>query len=108
MNQSGDVSHSPTSFPNFLSDQREELTEILRSRLIECGWRDQVANMCRNLIQRHGVEQIRLEQIISDVAPKARQTVPDQVRTELLDMIKKLNRAPTQPQQNVQQPTIHE
>lgn len=87
----------------FLSDSREELSEILRSRLIECGWRDQVANMCRNLIQKHGVEQIRLEQIIGEVKPKARQSVPDHVKIELLEMIRKRNQAQPQTQQLQQQ-----
>lgn len=88
--------------PSFLGDKREELTEILRSRLIECGWRDKVAKMCRDLIQKHGVEQIRLEQIIGEVRPKAKQAIPEQVKTELLDMIRKLdqNQLETQSQQS--------
>lgn len=80
-----------TNPSNDLCDKREELTEFLRSRLIECGWRDQVANMCRNLIQKHGVEQIKLAQIINEVRSEARQKVPDQVKTELLNKIRKLN-----------------
>lgn len=87
--------------PN-LADKREELTELLRSRLIECGWRDQVANMCRNLIQKHGVEQIRLEQIMSEVQPVARQSVPYNVKSELLEMIRKLNQVHQQ-QNSIQQ-----
>lgn len=74
---------------------REELTEYLRSRLIECGWRDQVANMCRTFIQKNGVEQVRLEQIVCEVRAKARQKVPDQIKTELLEMIRKLSREQT-------------
>lgn len=71
--------------------QREQLTETLRSRLIECGWRDQVAVMCRNLIQDRGVEQIKFEQLIKEVTPTARASVPDQVKTDLLEMIRKLD-----------------
>lgn len=102
------MSQSDSSPPQtaYLSDKREELTEILRSRLIECGWRDQVANMCRNLIHKHGVEHIRLEQIISEVRPRARQTVPEHVKTELLEMIRKLDPSQLQPQQATQLPPI--
>lgn len=75
----------------FLSDKREELTEHLRSRLIECGWRDQVASMCRSLIQKHGVEQISLEEILGEVRPKARQIVPDNIKRELIDMMRQMN-----------------
>lgn len=89
----------PYTTPLYLGDRREELTEILRSRLIECGWRDQVANMCRNLIHKHGVKHIRLEQIVSEVKPMARQTIPEHVKSELLDMIKKLDTSQLQPQQ---------
>lgn len=77
--------------PSYLGDKREELTEILTSRLIECGWRDQVANMCRNLIQKHGVEHISLEEIIGEVRPKAKQLVPDQIKTEVLEIIRKMS-----------------
>ena len=74
-----------------LCDRREELTEYLRSRLIECGWRDQVTNMCRNMIQKHGVEQIKFAHIINEVQPEAKRKVPDQVKNDLLVMIRKFN-----------------
>lgn len=80
------------TFPHYLTDRREELTDTLRSRLIECGWRDQVANMCRNLIQKHGVDKVRLEQIIKDVGPKARQDVPEHVKGEILELMRKLDK----------------
>lgn len=51
--------------------------------------------MCRSMIQKHGVEHVRLEQMISEVGPKARQSVPEQVRTEILDAIKKQMRPAT-------------
>lgn len=109
------------SYPSHMGDKREELTEILTTRLIECGWRDQVANMCRNIIQKHGVEHIRLEQIICEVSSKAKQIVPEQIKTDLLDMIRKLDHNQLEPQsqpsgqyktknfqQQPSQPTIHE
>lgn len=101
------------SFTCFLNDQREELTEKLRSRLIECGWRDQVANLCRNMIQKHGVEQVNLDQMIHEVGPKARQSVPDQVKTEILEVIRKEMKSPAmveseQPQPPLQEQTIQE
>lgn len=85
--------NSPMTLPIYLTDKREELTEFLKSRLIECGWRDQVANICRELIQKHGVEQIRLEDIINEVRPTAREKVPEQVKAELLEKIRKMTPA---------------
>lgn len=74
-----------------LNDKRDELTELLRSRLIECGWRNQVANMCRDLIQRRGVEQIKLSDIVNEVRTEARQNIPEKIRTEILDKIRQIN-----------------
>lgn len=88
-----DSNNTMTPLPIYLTDKREELTEFLKSKLIECGWRDQVANSCRELIQKHGVEQIRLEDIINEVRPAAREKVPEQVKTELLEKIRKMTPA---------------
>lgn len=85
-------SQNQLNLPHYLTEKREELTETLRSRLIECGWRDQVANMCRDLIQKQGVDKIRLEQIIEEVGPRARQDIPEQVRGEMLELMKKIDK----------------
>lgn len=77
--------------PCLTGDDRFRLSEHLRSRLIECGWRDQVASQCRAIIHKHGVENIRLEQILSEVRPTAKEQIPDQVKMELLEMVRKLN-----------------
>lgn len=89
-----DVTSQSTSPPSFIlnEDKHEELADILRSKLIECGWRDKVANMCRTLIQQHGIENIRLEQIMNEVKQEARSSVPDRVKVEMLDVIRKFNR----------------
>lgn len=90
-------SQNQSTFPCLLTDKRDELRETLRSRLIECGWRDQVANMCRNLIQKHGVEQVKFEQIIDEVGPKAKLAVPEHVKNEILEMMRELDKATLQP-----------
>jgi len=71
---------------------KEELAEFLRSQLIECGWRDQVAAMCRNYIQKHGVENVKLSDIINEVRFEARQKVPEKVRNEVLGKLRKMTR----------------
>lgn len=73
-----------------LSVKREELTEYLRSRLIESGWRDQLATMCREIIQKRGVDNVKLVHLISEVRTEARQKVPENLRTEMLGKIRKL------------------
>ena len=76
---------------DMLVDQREELTEYLRSRLIECGWRDQVASKCRDLIQKQGVQNVKLAHLISEVKNEANLKVPDTVRNDLIVKIRQMN-----------------
>lgn len=85
-----DKSENEPQIPSFTSDERFQLSEHLRSRLIECGWRDRVASLCRSQIHKHGIENIRLEQIISEVRLTAKQQVPDRVKMELLEKVRTL------------------
>lgn len=68
----------------------DELLKMLRSRLIECGWRDKIANMTRDIIEKDGIQNVKLEQILNEVRPKARMIVPDDVKTEMLELIRKM------------------
>ena len=70
------------------SGERDRLVNLLRNRLLECGWRDQVVENCKEVVRQHGVEGITLEKLIQDVTPKARASVPDSVKKELLSRIK--------------------
>nr|XP_036233662.1 enhancer of yellow 2 transcription factor isoform X2 [Bactrocera oleae] len=63
------------------------LKDLLCNRLAECGWRDEVRLMCRNIIKEKG-NNIKVEQLIADVTPRARASVPDAVKKELLMKIK--------------------
>lgn len=80
---------SPTITDEF-ADKRDELTEFLRARLIDCGWRDQVASMCRVVIQNRGVENVKLAHIVSEVKAEARQKVPANVLNEVLGKLRRL------------------
>ncbi|KAG9509922.1 Transcription and mRNA export factor ENY2, partial [Fragariocoptes setiger] len=73
-----------------IMEHQDELTELLRIRLIESGWRDQVTKMCRNIIQSKGVDNVRLQDIINSVTPEARNAVPDRIKGELLERIRGL------------------
>ncbi|CAG2101664.1 unnamed protein product [Medioppia subpectinata] len=70
------------------SGERDQLMQLLRTRLLECGWRDQVVMECKDVVRDVGVENITLDKLIAEVTPKARQTVPDSVKRELLQKIK--------------------
>ncbi|KZC06378.1 Enhancer of yellow 2 transcription factor like protein [Dufourea novaeangliae] len=61
--------------------------QLLRRRLVECGWRDQVKLICKELIKEHGHE-ITYDKLLSTVTSRARTLVPDSVKKELLQKIK--------------------
>ncbi|KAH0955105.1 hypothetical protein HN011_007031 [Eciton burchellii] len=66
---------------------RDGLKELLRRRLVECGWRDEVKLISRELIKEHG-QDITYDALLSTVTTKARSIVPDSVKKELLQKIK--------------------
>jgi len=70
------------------SGEKERLREHLRARLIECGWRDQIKLEAKQIVRERGLERVRLEDIVAEITPKGRATVPDEVKRELLTKIK--------------------
>jgi len=63
------------------------LKELLRRRLVECGWRDQVKLISKEILKEHGLD-ITYDTLLSTVTTKARTLVPDSVKKELLQKIK--------------------
>lgn len=63
------------------------LKDLLRQRLTECGWSDQVRLMCRDVVKEEAGN-INVDKIVQHVTPKARSLVPDAVKKELLQKIK--------------------
>lgn len=70
------------------SGERDRLKELLRTRLIECGWKDQLKAYCKEIIREKGVENVSVDDLVAAVTPKARATVPDIIKRELLNQIK--------------------
>ncbi|VDO09973.1 unnamed protein product [Brugia timori] len=68
--------------------ERDRMKELLLQRLRESGWVEEVENMCRNYIQNKGIEQVTLEDVLSDVRVRARRAVPDEVKRELMHCIR--------------------
>ncbi|XP_011299564.1 transcription and mRNA export factor ENY2 [Diachasma alloeum] len=66
---------------------RDGLKELLRRRLVECGWRDQVKIICKDLIKENGHD-ITYDILLATVTSTARSLVPDSVKKELLQKIK--------------------
>ena len=97
--------------------------ELLRTRLIECGWREDLktyakgehrlsatraatatastaaavslrltafrrAVCCSELIKGKGLQKLTVDQLVSEVTPRARATVPEGVKAELIHALK--------------------
>lgn len=56
-------------------------------RLNECGWSDQVRLMCREILKDESGGG-SVDQLVEEVTPMARKSVPDPVKKELLAKIK--------------------
>ncbi|XP_050362406.1 enhancer of yellow 2 transcription factor-like isoform X1 [Nymphalis io] len=62
--------------------------ELLRRRLIECGWRDQVRMLCRDVVKENEGSNVTFDMLLTRVTPQARALVPDSVKKELLLKLK--------------------
>lgn len=68
-----------------LEDKRDidRVSELVRRRLVECGWRDQVHLACRKVFEEND-NVTSLDELIAAATPSARAMVPDSVKRELL------------------------
>ncbi|KAE9035704.1 hypothetical protein PR003_g8608 [Phytophthora rubi] len=70
------------------SGEKERLKELLRLKLVECGWRDEMKLHCKEVIRNKGIDQVTVEDLIEEITPKGRASVPEDVKSDLLEKIK--------------------
>ncbi|KJE90666.1 hypothetical protein CAOG_01937 [Capsaspora owczarzaki ATCC 30864] len=70
------------------SGEAKRIEELLRARLIDCGWRDNVKAQCKAWIQHVGVEAATVDRLVEEIFPEARGAVPDVIQIELLTQIR--------------------
>lgn len=68
--------------------EKDRLKEHLRQRLIECGWKEDLKALCKEVITKRGIEAISVDDLVHEISPKAKSSVPDSIRNELLGKIK--------------------
>ena len=73
--------------------EKDKLKELLRNKLIECGWRDELKAYCKDVIKNKGLEKITVEELVAEITPRGRATVPDAIKAELLQRIRKFLQA---------------
>ena len=82
--------------------EKERLKEHLRNRLIESGWREELKLEAKQVstesegffssstasvlqvVDKKGLANVTLEDLVKDITPKGRAAVPDAVKKELL------------------------
>jgi enhancer of yellow 2 transcription factor len=70
------------------SGERERLKDLLRTRLTDSGWREQLKAHCKEIVRQKGLENITVDDLVLEVTPYARSIVPDDVKKELLTRIR--------------------
>lgn len=70
--------------------EKERLKDLLRNRLMDAGFNEQIMAYCKKTIKTNGIEKVDLETLINEITPKAREIVPDTVKIELLMKIKEI------------------
>uniref|UniRef100_A0A8C6BB03 Transcription and mRNA export factor ENY2 n=1 Tax=Monodon monoceros TaxID=40151 RepID=A0A8C6BB03_MONMO len=73
--------------------ERERLKELLRAKVIECGWKDQLKAHCKEVIKEKGLglpwwQHVTVDDLVAEVTLKGRALVPDGVKKELLQRIR--------------------
>jgi len=69
--------------------EKDRLKELLRTKLVECGWRDELKAYCKEVIKKKGLEKLKVSDLVSEITPRGRATVPDAIKAELLQRIRK-------------------
>ncbi|XVE84156.1 hypothetical protein DITRI_Ditri16bG0147200 [Diplodiscus trichospermus] len=62
--------------------------ELLRERLIECGWTDEMKALCRAYIKKKGRNNVIVDDLVHLITPKGRASIPDSIKAELLQRIR--------------------
>eukprot|EP01102_Stenamoeba_stenopodia_P016468 TRINITY_DN575_c0_g7_i1.p1 TRINITY_DN575_c0_g7~~TRINITY_DN575_c0_g7_i1.p1 ORF type:complete len:104 (-),score=31.35 TRINITY_DN575_c0_g7_i1:546-857(-) len=69
--------------------EKERLKDMLRTKLVECGWRDEMKAFCKDIIRNKGLENITAEELVAEMKPKGRSQIPQPVKAELLGRIRR-------------------
>ncbi|GMI39849.1 hypothetical protein TrCOL_g3208 [Triparma columacea] len=69
--------------------EKDRLKQILRDKLVKCGWRDELKEYCKEVIRNKGLEKITVDELVSEITPRGRATVPEKIKGDLLQDIRR-------------------
>uniref|UniRef100_A0AAV1USK1 Transcription and mRNA export factor ENY2 n=1 Tax=Peronospora matthiolae TaxID=2874970 RepID=A0AAV1USK1_9STRA len=70
------------------SGEKERLKEMLRLELVQCGWHEEMKQLCKDVIRNKGIECVTVEELIEAIVPRGRASVPEAVKSATLEKIK--------------------
>ena len=62
--------------------ERDRMMQHLKSQLAGCGWEEDLKKFCTKVVRERGVENITLDDLISEVTPVARKNVPEKLKED--------------------------
>ncbi|GAB6030403.1 Transcription and mRNA export factor eny2 [Chamberlinius hualienensis] len=65
------------------SGEKERLKELLRSRLIECGWQDELKIRCKDIIKKKGLDTVTVDDLVQELTPVGRGERNSPIKTYL-------------------------
>uniref|UniRef100_A0A6U4MNW3 Transcription and mRNA export factor ENY2 n=2 Tax=Hemiselmis andersenii TaxID=464988 RepID=A0A6U4MNW3_HEMAN len=71
------------------SEERDRLRELLKKRLKDAGWEEEMKEYIREAIRNKCLEDLSVESLVSELEPTSRAAVPDAIRSEIIGRITK-------------------
>ena len=64
------------------------LMQVLRARLIESGWRDEMKEVARDTIRNHGLSKVTVDELVNEMLPRGKAAIPENIKKELLESVR--------------------
>ncbi|CAD7945627.1 unnamed protein product [Amoebophrya sp. A25] len=68
--------------------ENQKLKAYIADRLVQSGWRDDLKSYAIEYIKTKGSEKTSIEDIVAEIAPRGRATVPDSLRADVLQKVR--------------------
>ena len=72
-----------------LDVKKQNLKDDLINRLMKAGWEQEMRVQVQNLVNEKGSDKISIEDIVQEIAPKAKSSLPENIKKELMLEAKK-------------------
>lgn len=74
------------------SGEGTKLKTYIQERLIQSGWRDDLKSFALEYIKTKGLDKITVDDIVAEIAPRGRATVPETLRIDLQQKVRSFAR----------------